>query len=928
MTKQKLSFPVRLFFSLALLLSFVGAPAASAVQALPLATVITQYPILFVTQFPIRPDFTTIGSVFGNQLSEMQAAGRGGDLYIRYTDGTLKNLTQAAGFGSTATSPAPAGFQDHNAIAVRDPSVYWDGTKALFSMVIGAPDYDQRYEWQTYYWQIYEITGLGQAQTPVITKVPNQPANFNNVSPIYGSDDRIIFTSDRPRNGAANLYPQLDEYEEAPVVSGLWSLDPASGDLFMLNHAPSGDFTPTLDSFGRVIFTQWDHMQRDQQADADKFEGGDYGTFNWSDEGANSIALNNRTEIYPEPRAAPEAPANLNTFTFNQFFPWQIDEDGTAPETLNHIGRHELSDYFPQSFNDDPNLVEYYGQLPRFNQNPINNLLQIREDPLNPGKYFGIDAPEFRTHASGQVVSLTAPPSLDADHIAVTYITHRDTESYTDTPSIHHSGHYRDPLPLSDGQLIAAHTPNTDQDYGGPNPSTYTFRLKTLTVQDGIYYKPDQFLTSGISKTIRYWDPDNLESYTGNLWELQPVEVRARTRPTKLTPVLGTPEQQVFSQAGVDVAQFQAYMRQNNLALIVSHNVTTRDDFDLQQPFNLRIPNGTQTIGASGKIYDIKFLQLFQADQLRGLNGPASPDPGRRVIAQLLHDANALMLNPSPSAGPPSSVALGLDGSMAAFVPARRAMTWQLTDPSGVGVVRERFWLTFQPGEIRVCASCHGVNDKDQAGNPPPTNQPQALMTLLQRWKGVVNAPPAITLNSAGAADGWMLESGENSNAGGALNSLSTLFYLGDDAANKQYRAILHFNTASLPDTAVITSATLKIKKQGQVGTNPFITHGSLRVDIRKTFFGTAIGLQIGDFQATPSRAAVAAFGAAPAGGWYSAALGSAGFPYVNRTGTTQFRLRFTLDDNNDHGADYAAFYSGNAAAANRPQLVITYYVP
>ena len=87
-----------------------------------------------------------------------------------------------------------------NAIAVRDPSVYWDGTKAVFSMLIGAPT--QQYQVQTYVWQLYEITGLGQNQTPVITKVANQPANYNNVSPLYGTDDRIIFTTDRARADA------------------------------------------------------------------------------------------------------------------------------------------------------------------------------------------------------------------------------------------------------------------------------------------------------------------------------------------------------------------------------------------------------------------------------------------------------------------------------------------------------------------------------------------------------------------------------------------------------------------------------------------------------------------------------------------------------------------------------------------------------
>ena len=40
-------------------------------------------------------------------------------------------------YGSTGAN----GFQDHNAIAVRNPDVSWDGTKAIFSMVIvSSPD--------------------------------------------------------------------------------------------------------------------------------------------------------------------------------------------------------------------------------------------------------------------------------------------------------------------------------------------------------------------------------------------------------------------------------------------------------------------------------------------------------------------------------------------------------------------------------------------------------------------------------------------------------------------------------------------------------------------------------------------------------------------------------------------------------------------
>ncbi len=185
-----------------------------------------------------------------------------------------------------------------------------------------------------------------------------------------------------------------------------------------------------------------------------------------------------------------------------------------------------------------------------------------------------------------------------------------------------------------------------------------------------------------------------------------------------------------------------------------------------------------------------------------------------------------------------------------------------------------------------------------------------------------------LTLLSVGTQDGWILEYGENSNVGGTLNATATTFYLGDDAQDRQYRAILSFNTAALPDNAVITKVTLKIKRQGIVGINPFTTHGKLAVDIRKGAFGVA-ALQTIDFNAAASKNGVAQFSSTPqAGNWYVANLNATAFSFVNKTGTTQFRLRFTKDDNDDMGADYLKFFSGNAALAYRPMLIIEYYVP
>jgi Hydrazine synthase alpha subunit middle domain len=698
------------------------------------------FPVLFVTQVPIAADFTTITSTFGNQQATMGSTGRGGDLWIRYTDGTLKNLTKTAGFGMD-------GLQLENSIAVRDPSVHWDAKKAVFSMVVGAPA--KQYDYTTsFHWQLFEVTGLGKTDTPAITKIPNQP-DANNVSPIYGTDDRIIFTSDRSRDGSAHLYPQRDEYEEAPTVSGLWSLEPTTGDLKLLNHAPSGNFTPIIDSFGRVVFTQWDHLKRDQQADADKYAGGNNGTFNYASEAVNAARLSSRTEVFPEPRVPQEtAGTNLNEHDFNQFFPWTIHEDGAEGETLNHAGRHELMSgdargYLVPNFTDDPKLLEYYKPGISANPNYINNLFQIKEDPLHPGAYFGTNTNEFGSHASGQIVSLNAPPTLPADKIVILNITDKTTGSTTADgaqPDPNHSGLYRDPLPLSDGGLIAAHTAETraDKQNGSPTASRYDFRLKTLKKNPSGVWVAGQPLTAGIQKNLSYWDPDSKITYNGNLWELQPVEVKARTRPARLGAPLPSVEQQIFTQAGINETALRDYLQKNDLALAVVRNVTTRDVADKQQPFNLRVPGGTQTLASdwkSGdKVYDVAHLQFFQADLIRGIGGTSSPQPGRRVLAQPMHDASALSSNPAPT-GPTGSVGVSSDGSAAAFVPARRAMSWQLTDGAGTNVVRERYWVTFQPGEIRVCSSCHGLNERDQAGQATPTNPPKALLELLQRWK-------------------------------------------------------------------------------------------------------------------------------------------------------------------------------------------------
>jgi hypothetical protein len=184
-----------------------------------------------------------------------------------------------------------------------------------------------------------------------------------------------------------------------------------------------------------------------------------------------------------------------------------------------------------------------------------------------------------------------------------------------------------------------------------------------------------------------------------------------------------------------------------------------------------------------------------------------------------------------------------------------------------------------------------------------------------------------MVFKSVGAQDGWVLESGETSSKGGTFNAIGSTFSLGDDSLNRQYRAILSFDTSTLPANAIIKSVVVRIRQYGKpVGVNPFTVLGTLRVAIRKGTFGDA-ALAASDFEARASVAWVGTFPNTPITSWYSANLNATGMKNINRTGITQFRLYFSKDDNNDLRANLLRFVSGNRATA-KPELIITYTLP
>ncbi len=155
-----------------------------------------------------------------------------------------------------------------------------------------------------------------------------------------------------------------------------------------------------------------------------------------------------------------------------------------------------------------------------------------------------------------------------------------------------------------------------------------------------------------------------------------------------------------------------------------------------------------------------------------------------------------------------------------------------------------------------------------------------------------------------------------------------TLVYVGDERGGREYSAWLSFNTAGLPDDAIITGVKLKIKLAGIAGADPLNNRRALAIEICKPLQNAAAA-HPGVMGAGPADCVAAGtFSDSPNSGWYSADLLPSAFTWVSMEGATELRIRLSGPVTEDARRSYMRFYAPDASESDSPVLLVKYELP
>jgi pimeloyl-ACP methyl ester carboxylesterase len=173
---------------------------------------------------------------------------------------------------------------------------------------------------------------------------------------------------------------------------------------------------------------------------------------------------------------------------------------------------------------------------------------------------------------------------------------------------------------------------------------------------------------------------------------------------------------------------------------------------------------------------------------------------------------------------------------------------------------------------------------KDVAGNLEPVKS--ATFTIIPQQHQLV-------FDNSDEKDGYVKA---NADGGDAFVGSFSKLAIGMGRDGKENRAILHFDTSTLPDNVEIAKAYLEVKDYSKSG-DVWADGGMIEVDVQTGCFGSSQAIQSEDWGAPATAEAVARFTEPSTETLRSSEFQEAGIKAINKTGVTQIRLRMNRPD-------------------------------
>lgn len=180
------------------------------------------HPILFVARKQYRPDHHNTATIF--QVGEINEASFEGG-------GALKTIDFARDGQVTTLLEAPEGI-------IRDPDVYFDASRIVFSMRKNKNDD----------YHIYEINADGSG-----LKRLTFAERVSDIDPLYLPDDSIVFSSTRePKYCMCNRH----------IMANLFRMEPDGANIHQIGKSTLFEGHGALMPDGRILYDRWEYVDR------------------------------------------------------------------------------------------------------------------------------------------------------------------------------------------------------------------------------------------------------------------------------------------------------------------------------------------------------------------------------------------------------------------------------------------------------------------------------------------------------------------------------------------------------------------------------------------------------------------------------------------------------------------------------------------